>query len=300
MNRLESPFSLVAELAYQVWRECKLQDYPCTPKKIVVNIDSDTPSPAQCQQISIICKKTNMAIYHLQHPAAGNKPFVHALGDQLGLKHLDGNLCADNDSISSLQVMESGRHAGYIPYSNKPLSWHTDGYYNLPAQPIRAMLLHCVREAKAGGENRLLDHEIAYIQLRDQNPEYIRALMRDDVMTIPPNIEGDEMIRDARSGPVFSVDSQGQLHMRYSARTRNVIWRDDDATRAATTALTALLTDKNPYVIKYRMQPGDGIICNNVLHCRSGFIDDPLPEKSRLLYRARYFDRIINTQSNDR
>jgi hypothetical protein len=38
------------------------------------------------------------------------------------------------------------------------------------------------------------------------------------------------------------------------------------------------------------MQPGMGIVCNNVLHERSGFVDDPL--RPRLLYRARYYDRV--------
>jgi alpha-ketoglutarate-dependent taurine dioxygenase len=295
-----NPYSLDDEVSYQQWRTAKLLDYPRRPDELLVDMAGDLPSAAECRQISRVCKKANMAIYRLRHPDRGNKAFVHALGEQLGLTHLDGNLCADNDSITSLQVMDTGRQSGYIPYTNRPLSWHTDGYYNAPDRRIRAMLLHCVREAREGGENMLLDHEIAYIQLRDQNPAFIHALMQDDVLTIPPNIEGDEMIREARTGPVFSVDPQtGQLHMRYSARGRNVIWRDDDSTRNATAALTALLSDKNPYVIRHRMQPGDGIICNNVLHCRSGFIDDPAPEKNRLLFRARYFDRIIQTESTE-
>jgi hypothetical protein len=33
-----------------------------------------------------------------------------------------------------------------------------------------------------------------------------------------------------------------------------------------------------------------GILCNNVLHDRTGFTDDPA--RPRLLYRARYHDRI--------
>ncbi|MCP5430235.1 MAG: taurine catabolism dioxygenase TauD, partial [Chromatiaceae bacterium] len=37
---------------------------------------------------------------------------------------------------------------------------------------------------------------------------------------------------------------------------------------------------------------GWGLISNNVLHDRSGFEDDPDPARKRLLYRARYYDRI--------
>jgi len=36
-----------------------------------------------------------------------------------------------------------------------------------------------------------------------------------------------------------------------------------------------------------------GVICNNVLHTRSAFRDDPA--HPRLLYRARYYDRIRGT-----
>ena len=43
-------------------------------------------------------------------------------------------------------------------------------------------------------------------------------------------------------------------------------------------------------MIRVRLEPGMGMVCNNVLHQRSGFVDDPL--SPRLLYRARYLDRI--------
>jgi hypothetical protein len=33
-----------------------------------------------------------------------------------------------------------------------------------------------------------------------------------------------------------------------------------------------------------------GVLCNNVLHDRSAFVD--APDIQRLLYRARYYDRI--------
>ena len=36
-----------------------------------------------------------------------------------------------------------------------------------------------------------------------------------------------------------------------------------------------------------------GILCNNVLHERSGFVDDA--SAPRLLFRARYYDRVAGT-----
>jgi hypothetical protein len=56
--------------------------------------------------------------------------------------------------------------------------------------------------------------------------------MAPDAMTIPARTDEDGVARPAQSGPVFSVDVQGALHMRYTARTRSIAWKDDDATRA--------------------------------------------------------------------
>lgn len=288
-----NPFSLDDDSAYLRWRAAKLEAYPQTVQHLMVKISGNFISDAECQQLLALCNKANMAIYQLQHPDQGDKEFVRNLGNSLGLRHLDGNLCADDDSITSLQVMDTGRHAGYIPYTNRRLSWHTDGYYNLPEQAIRAIVMHCVRDAAEGGENLLLDHEIAYIQLRDQKPDLIQALMQVDAMTIPPNVEDGQTLRAEQSGPVFSIDGRSQrLHMRFSARTRNINWHDDDLTREAVACLNALLTPDNPYVFEYRLKPGEGIICNNVLHCRTGFSDDPASGQTRLLFRARYYDRV--------
>jgi hypothetical protein len=41
------------------------------------------------------------------------------------------------------------------------------------------------------------------------------------------------------------------------------------------------------------LEPGMGVLCNNVLHERSGFVDDVAAP--RLLYRARYYDRVAGT-----
>jgi hypothetical protein len=153
------------------------------------------------------------------------------------------------------------------------------------------MVLHCVRPARAGGVNALLDHELAYIALRDASPRWLRALMSPDAMTVPARAGAAGVERPAQSGPVFSVDpDDGTLHMRYTARTRSIAWKDDVATHKAVGFLERFLGDDNPYVLRLRLDAGMGIVANNVLHDRSGFADDPA--YPRLLYRARYLDRI--------
>ncbi len=67
---------------------------------------------------------------------------------------------------------------------------------------------------------------------------------------------------------------------------------DDPMTREAVEALKALLKNESPYHFEGKLAPGQGLICNNVLHTRSGFED---AGEGRLLYRARYYDRIAGT-----
>ena len=175
------------------------------------------------------------------------------------------------------------------PYSNRRLLWHTDGYYNAPASRIRAFLLHCVRPAAAGGENRLLDPEIAYIVLRDADPRFVAALSAPDAMTVPANEEDPAAQRGAQTGPVFSFEG-GTLHMRYTARTKSIEWKPDELTQAAVQHLRQILDSDSPYVFRLRLEGGQGLVCNNVLHDRSEFTD--AADAGRLVYRARYADRI--------
>ncbi len=287
-------FDLGDPRAYQRWREWKLAEYPRTAAGLVVSVaDPFALTAAERSALGGRIRRANMAVYAL---AGDHEPraAARAIGCQLGLERLDGNLCADDDGLSALQVMPGGsRHEGYIPYTDRPLNWHTDGYYNTPARRIRGMLLHCASPAAEGGENALMDHEIAYILLRDADPEYIAALQQPDAMTIPANVEEGVELRPARSGPVFSLDpATGCLHMRYTARARNVVWKRDARLQAAVALLGELLTDGD-CVLRHRLAPGQGLVCNNVLHNRSAFRDAPVEDGlRRLIYRARYYDRI--------
>ena len=283
---------------YREWRAAKLDRYPrrADALRVVVG-DPRRLTPAEKAQMTACCAAANMVIYASAAGGQADKNIAHDLGAQFGLTDLNHNPLADDDSVSALQVVPGKSDRGYIPYSNRRLLWHTDGYYNPPERRIRSFLLHCVRPAAEGGENALLDHEIAYLQLRDANPAYVEALMHPQAMTIPPNTEDAAQNRAAQTGPVFAVDPlTGVLHMRYTARTRSIVWRDDAVTKAAVACLAELLAaEDNPYILRCRLAAGEGLLCNNVLHNRTGFNDAPAAGQTRLMYRARYYNRVAGT-----
>lgn len=299
-----SPFSLLpeAEPAYRQWRDWKLSVYPKDASEIFVPIkDPFQLSEKEKAELNKCFVRANMAIYSIKYNSDfADKKIVETLGHSFGLTRLDNNLGADNDSITSLQVIVGGRKQGYIPYSNLKLSWHTDGYYNLPQEQIHGIILHCVHPAAVGGENALLDHEMMYIHLRDEDPAYISTLMKNDVLTIPPNIQNGVEIRGAQTGPVFSVDNKtGALHMRYSARKKNIIWRDNEITAKAVNAIDKFLVSDSAWILRHRLESGQGLICNNVLHNRTSFENPEDSTQHRLIYRGRYYDRLIDTSFND-
>ncbi|NQU58770.1 MAG: TauD/TfdA family dioxygenase [Rhodospirillales bacterium] len=289
-------FNLDNAEAYTRWRDEKLNGYPENVEALIVEVANiEHPTGTELAAMKQRISKTNMAVYAARQNGGDTvervKKGLGALAKSFALSHLDANLCADEDAITPLSIAEGGRRGRYIPYTNKPISWHTDGYYNKPEQKIRAMILHCISPAAEGGMNALMDPEIAYILMREENPDYIRALMHPQAMLIPANDEGGGVIRAVQGGPVFSSPgAPAALHMRYTARTRSIVWRDDDLTAQATTFLRDLLASDSPYIFRHRMAAGEGVLCNNVLHNRTTFEDDA--NRQRLYLRARYFDRI--------
>lgn len=247
----------------------------------------------QVSKISRVLETCNMAIYRCRRKFA-DRSAVKAFASNFGLSRLDHHLCTHDDGVSELAVARGGQKSAYIPYSNRSLSWHTDGYYNDRSHQVKSVVLHCAQAAASGGENALLDPEIAYILLRDADPRYIRALEHPYCMTIPANNTAQGEIRASVHGPVFSYDD-GRIHMRYSARRKNIQWREDPLTQQALGLLSEILNDPQGPAIRYCLKAGEGLISNNVLHNRSAFTDGS--SGNRLLYRARFFDRINTSQA---
>jgi alpha-ketoglutarate-dependent taurine dioxygenase len=292
MASSSNPFDLSDDNTYQAWRMRKLAAYPLGLETLRIDIKNPFQlSEVEHAAILRNCRDFNMSLYRFRG-GDNSKEAILALGKQFGLARLDHNLCAEEDGIAALQVAEGGRSQEYIPYSDKPINWHTDGYYNSLSQQIHGMILHCARPALEGGDNACLDHDIAYILMRDENPDYIAALMAADVMSIPPNYENGIEIRSRQTGPVFMLEADGNLHMRYTARARNIDWKKDALVTQALEFLRALYETDSDYIVRYRFSTGEGLICNNVLHNRSGFHNGATEAEQRLFYRARFYDRI--------
>ena len=306
------PYLLKEKQAYKAWRERKLNNYPKCADELIIELNNPIKLvDNDIKTIESTCSKTNMVIYRSNISEPDGRQAVVSLAQQLGLNQLDANLCADEDRISAIydasqtidQNIDQGnsQKSHYIPYTNKQLNWHTDGYYNAKQQLVHAFLMHCVRPASSGGENSYLDPEIAYILLRDENPDYISALMHDDVMMIPANEVNGKQVRPAQTGPVFFVDESSQaLCMRYTARQRNIVWKQDKLVQRAVSCIQEILQG-NSYIFRYSLRAGEGVICNNVLHNRTAFEDHQDENNKRLIYRGRFYNRVAmhsNTLQN--
>ncbi len=300
IERSASPFDLDDDATYLRWRDWKLGTQPRCIDDLIVDI-ADPRSLTEPERAALLARIgcANFAVYRSRQ-CDEDPNLARALGAQLGLHRLDANWLADEDGISRVAVSpNSDGRGGFIPYTNKPIGWHTDGYYHPQQRRIQAMILHCVRPARRGGVNGLLDHERAYIALRDASKDHVRALMQPDAMTIPARNDPDDaggVAREAQAGAVLSVDAaQGHLHLRYTARQRSIEWKADSVTQAARQFLECVLAGAGMPILRVRLDSGMGIVGHNILHDRTGFEDDPL--HPRLLYRARYLDRIDALQA---
>jgi hypothetical protein len=282
---------LASEAGYRDWRAAKLARYPARFDELLVNIGRITSiNSHEHAAITTNIQRANMAVYTCRDDLTDRAAIVD-FGAKFGLINVDHHQCADDEGVAELTVASGGQRSGYVPYSSRSLSWHTDGYYNAATNRVRAVILHCVQDSAEGGRTAVLDPEIAYIRLRDESPAFIKAFEHPECMSIPANVVDGVEIRAAVSGPVFSYDVPGgALHMRYSARKKNIQWRDDAITESAREFFTDLLGSKDGPVLQFRLAPGQGLISNNVLHNRTSFEDTT--SKKRRLFRARFFDRI--------
>lgn len=279
------------------WAKAKLNSLACEPPTVNLNSLSGL-SVAEISLFKDSIKRFNFVIYELENAANNIAQNLQLLGSALGLKSLDNHLCVAEDKMTKIFNSSDESQSYYIPYTNKSINWHTDGYYNCADQKVCAFILHCVRAAFEGGSNSLMDQDQVFIHLMQQEPLYITALMDDRVMTIPENVKDGIVIRPATSTAIFKVlNDRHDILMRYSMRKKNIQFKQDTVTQEALACMDAFINSAASPHSTIKLKAGQGVVCNNVLHKRTAFKDKAGLE--RLYYRARYYNRINIKKQGD-
>jgi hypothetical protein len=224
-------------------------------------------------------------------PEREPRAIVAEMCARFALGSADRTLSGPPDGLVELREARSGNTARYTPYSRRALGWHTDGYYNPPARAIRAFVLHCVRPARHGGANAMVDPRQVAKRLHALDSTILQALSTPDMMKIPANTEGSTLLRAEISIPVFAVADDGELVMRFTNRATHIQWRGGALFERARTALIEAIEAESALAPRILLKRGQGLLCNNVLHCREAFDDGDAsvaPSSGRTLLRGRY------------
>ena len=287
------------EAQYQAWKQNRLLTRLPHIHKNRVNIGNPGElSGTERKSIIDLVSTHNFAIYQLDENRFAGPETLSRMCRQLPLTRSIPNPGADENNVT--EITSAGDSTGqetrsrYIPYTRKALKWHTDGYYNDESLKVRSFVLHCSQDAGNGGLTKLLDSDIAYILIRDQNPAWAKALCQPGLFTIPENIDNGILLRSEFSGTVFSTDGEtGCLYTRFSQRTKNIQWIEEGDARQAVDAFNSILDRENPWILSIHLRPGQGIICNNILHARTEY--DDVGQRPRRLLRMRFGDAIPQT-----
>ena len=147
-------FAYAEQAAYRPWRDLKLSSYPIKKEDVFTYIaDLAQPTGKERTNALSIVRRTNFFLYRTLSPGLPGREAARALAHAFGLHRLDSNPMADDDGLTEVSVRDDGPKTRYIPYTDRPIRWHTDGYYNPPDRQIRGFLLHCERCAAEGGES---------------------------------------------------------------------------------------------------------------------------------------------------
>ena len=263
------------------WAEEKEKNIPQNSDGILVNIhDINNVKTSEIDKIKETIYKCNSCIYSSKIALKSNTNLLKFV-ELVGMKTYDCNNIESNE-ISTITPLQNSK-INYIPYTDKSLNWHTDGYYD--KKSIFSWLLHCVNPATQGGENYLLDHELVLREYVLRNDD-INNLMAEDALTIP---ESKDTSRSEISTYIFSFKNKyKKLHMRFSMRKDN-IGTSAKAGDAIIKLKEIIENDCAKYSLTYKLQKNEGIITNNILHGRKAFKDDKVKRK---LLRIRSYERL--------
>ena len=267
---------------FKQWALEKEDNIPLNIDDLIVKIhDINHATLAEISNIKDIIKRFNCCVYQSKVGLNAQADLMN-FAQSIGMETYDTNNI-HNSPISLIMSLETENALNYIPYTNKKLNWHTDGYYD--EKPIFSWLLHCEEPAYSGGENYLLDHELAireYI-IKYDNLESLSSL---DAFTIPGNTHAN---RGETKGYICDNDNEyKKFHMKFSMREKNMKLNEQSKT-AIMRMKKIIKEDCKKYCLTYKLSKNEGIVSNNILHGRNSFEDG---KAMRKLYRIRSYERI--------
>ena len=267
---------------FKQWALEKEDNIPLNIDDLIVKIhDINHATLAEIYNIKDKIKRFNCCIYQSKVGLNTQADLIN-FAQCIGMETYDTNNI-HNSPISLIMSLESNNALNYIPYTNKKLNWHTDGYYD--EKPIFSWLLHCEEPAYSGGENYLLDHVLAireYI-IKYDNLESLSSL---DAFTIPGNTRAN---RGETKGYICDNDNEyKKFHMKFSMREKNMKLNEQSKT-AIMRMKKIIKEDCKKYCLTYKLSKNEGIVSNNILHGRNSFEDG---KAMRKLYRIRSYERI--------
>ena len=125
---------------FKQWASDKEDNIPLNIDDLKIDIrDINHVSLKEIAMIKDKIKRFNCCIYKSQQDLLAQADLIN-FAKSIGMKTYDSNN-VHNSPVSSIMPIETEESLNYIPYTNKKLNWHTDGYYN--EKPIFSWLLHC-------------------------------------------------------------------------------------------------------------------------------------------------------------
>ena len=267
---------------FRVWAAEKLANTPSNINDIKIDLkDINDVQSDEIDKIKTLMHKYNCCVYSSRSELKSKEHLVN-FAQSLGMITYDKNNI-DNNAVCSITRNKLNDQKGYIPYTDKALNWHTDGYYD--QKPIYSWLLHCMTPAEEGGENRLLDHELVIRQYVLKHDD-IDLLEKDNAFTIPGNDDVGRL--DTKSYVCSNKNKYKKLHMKFSMRKDNI--KLNEKVRAAMIKMKDIINDDcKEYYLTYKLLKNEGIISNNILHGRNSYRDG---ENMRQIFRIRSYERI--------
>ena len=273
---------------YPYWRDEKLKNFQSLDNCLVELKNTQELSLIEKNKIKELCKTNNFAL--IQTPKALKyDSMVLDFNTQLGLIQNDKHLFISSNDLAHITPVKNKQQGEFIPYTNKKINWHTDGYYNDLEHRVRSFTLFCAKPAKSGGVNNWLDIEMLYILFREKDEKLIKLLSLIDSMTIPAHTRDNKVLRVESKDAIFLTDNKtNSLYMRYTQRKKNIYFHNE--VLEAVNLLDTILEGGSDYHHQHKMLEGQGIINNNVIHTRSSFVS--YDKEPRVMLRGRYFVRV--------